>query len=304
MSLQLHVIPASWQDHEEDLLAIRREVFIREQAVPEEVEIDGLDPDAIHLLAVNEIGEYIGCARILPTGQIGRMAVLKQHRGTGVGARLLEEAVKTGRSAGFARLYLHAQKHAEDFYRKGGFVPTGEELTEADINHVVMDLDTGVGAWRPQTFDTLETARDSLQTVIHHAQRSLTLLHPNLEQELFAHPPIVDAISALARRAPRVSVRILLLDLKLVTSRGHPLLNLARRLDEKIKMRVLTERPNSDTSSFVCVDDNAYWLMPNWETYEGVCDLSNPVTNQRLADVFTTAWEKSRDAADLRTLRI
>ena len=77
---QIHVFVADWETHKETLQAIRKEVFIVEQNVPQEEEWDGLDEDSTHFLAVTEAGLYIGCARLLPSGQIGRMAVQRPAR--------------------------------------------------------------------------------------------------------------------------------------------------------------------------------------------------------------------------------
>ena len=79
MTVQIHVIRADWNDHRETLRRIREAVFIDEQEVPRELEWDGEDESSHHYLAVNELGDYIGCARLMSTGQIGRMAVSMRH---------------------------------------------------------------------------------------------------------------------------------------------------------------------------------------------------------------------------------
>ena len=111
-------------------------------------------------------------------------------------------------------------------------------------------------------------------------------------------------LSRLARSAARVEIRILIFSSKLIVDRGHRLLELARRLDEKITIQLLSEKPSSETSTFVCADLDAYWLLPNFDKPEGLYDLGNPVTNQRLSDVFQTAWDKSAPDPELRTLRL
>lgn len=118
--------------------ALRRVVFIEEQGVSEDDEVDGLDGSAIHLLAVDGAGP-VGTARILlkgATGKIGRVCVLPSARGTGLGAALIRSALEVLRSQpGVAEAYLGAQAHATGFYEKLGFAAYGEEFLDAGIPH-------------------------------------------------------------------------------------------------------------------------------------------------------------------------
>ncbi|WP_199258948.1 GNAT family N-acetyltransferase [Paracoccus binzhouensis] len=125
--------------------AIRREVFIVEQNVPEAEEWDGRDGAAIHLLARDASGAAVGTARILvegATGKIGRVAVLKSARGTGAGAALIRAALDELRALpGVTRARLGAQTHAIGFYEKLGFAAYGPEYDDAGIPHRDMMLE-------------------------------------------------------------------------------------------------------------------------------------------------------------------
>jgi len=88
-----------WASHEQALSSLRRTVFVEEQGVAEDEEWDGADSDCRHFLADDGAGRPIGTARLMPSGQVGRMAVLVQWRGQGVGARLLRLAVDAARTA-------------------------------------------------------------------------------------------------------------------------------------------------------------------------------------------------------------
>ena len=118
--------------------AIRRAVFIEEQAVPEDLEIDDLDGQAINLLAVAG-GRAVGTARILlagETGKIGRVAVLADQRGTGLGAALIRAALDELRAqTGITTAKLGAQTHALGFYERLGFVAFGPVYDDAGIPH-------------------------------------------------------------------------------------------------------------------------------------------------------------------------
>jgi ElaA protein len=125
-------------------LAIRRRVFIEEQNVPEEIELDADDGHAFHALATLD-GVAIGCGRMLDHGdsevKIGRMAVLREFRGTGVGAHILRFLIDRARARGLRRAILHAQLTAEGFYLKEGFNPVGGVFDEAGIAHRKMERD-------------------------------------------------------------------------------------------------------------------------------------------------------------------
>ena len=135
-----NVRQATWSADSAELKGIRTEVFILEQRVPEEDEWDGLDPACLHALAVDAEGAPIGTGRLTPDGKIGRMAVLKEWRGSGVGTAILAFLVAAARSRGLDECQLHAQTHALGFYRRQGFEIIGAEFMEAGIPHHRMRL--------------------------------------------------------------------------------------------------------------------------------------------------------------------
>jgi predicted GNAT family N-acyltransferase len=132
---QFNVREATWAQDQSVLSNLRKVVFIIEQNVPQEEEWDGNDEDSWHWLATDDEDRPIGTARLLPLGQIGRMAVIQEYRGLKVGQALLEAAVEKARRLGFESVYLNAQSHALGFYERSGFVTEGEEFMEAGIPH-------------------------------------------------------------------------------------------------------------------------------------------------------------------------
>lgn len=120
------------------LAAVRRAVFIEEQGVPEALEWDEFDAISRHLLAVADDGSLIGCARLLPDGHVGRMAVLSAWRRGGIGRALLDRIEQLARAGGHSQLRLSAQTHASGFYLAAGFQCEGEEYEEAGIPHIAM----------------------------------------------------------------------------------------------------------------------------------------------------------------------
>lgn len=125
---------ADWTVDRAALRAVREQVFVREQAVPIELEWDEFDPLCQHVVA-EAAGKAIGTGRLLPDGHIGRMAVLESWRGRGVGSALLEALLRFARDRGIRRVRLNAQSRAVAFYLRYGFVAEGEEFIEAGIPH-------------------------------------------------------------------------------------------------------------------------------------------------------------------------
>jgi predicted GNAT family N-acyltransferase len=126
---------ADWHRDRAELSQVRHKVFIEEQGVPEELEGDEWDDKALHLLALDADNHAIGTARLLPTGQIGRMAVLKDWRGHGVGAARLTALLEAALAGDYPPLFLNAQLTALSFYERRGFVAEGAEFLDAGIPH-------------------------------------------------------------------------------------------------------------------------------------------------------------------------
>jgi predicted GNAT family N-acyltransferase len=326
MALPVHVVAVPWSSHRDALRAVRDRVFIQEQQVPRALEWDGEDETASHFLAVDQAGRALGCARLLPSGQIGRMAVLHEHRGRGLGLRLLQEAIEAAKQQGFERVFVHAQAHAAGFYRKAGFLAVGGEFMEAGIPHQAMELALPIpfepaGAVaqplvRPQRpepdraeprvlrFDGESACRDGLLRCLAQARRRLLLLSPLLDHALLDHEPLVEAVSRFARRSPSSQVRILLVDSSLVVSRGHRLVELARRLDSRIEIRRIPAELAPGDTSYATWDDRGFFLLPDFRDYSAVANTYEPVQAQRLGGEFTHLWDRSAPDPELRTLQL
>ncbi len=137
---RIELRPASWAHDRTALQAIRRRVFIEEQGIPESEEWDDIDPVARHVLAVSLNRDAVGTGRLEPTGKIGRVAVLPQYRGSGVGSLIMGHLVNQATESGFTSVYLHAQAAAAGFYERLGFRAVGPVFDEVGIPHVRMSL--------------------------------------------------------------------------------------------------------------------------------------------------------------------
>ncbi|PCG82669.1 GNAT family N-acetyltransferase [Streptomyces sp. WZ.A104] len=142
---------------ESDLAAcfqVRKDVFVGEQNVPEEIEYDAHDATAVHVLAVAPDGTALGTGRLLhgeaasgrtggdlTVGSLGRLAVTRGARGLGVGAALVRALEDEAGRLGLAAVDLHAQTHALGFYERLGYVAYGPEFPDAGIPHRAMRRD-------------------------------------------------------------------------------------------------------------------------------------------------------------------
>ncbi|MCW8377961.1 GNAT family N-acetyltransferase [Streptomyces justiciae] len=128
--------------------AVRKQVFVVEQGVPEDLEYDAYDAVAVHVLAVRDDGVALGTGRLLygaeaaakvggdlTLGSLGRLAVAEEARGLGVGVALVRAIEDAARARGLAAVDLHAQTHALGFYERLGYEPYGPEYLEAGIPH-------------------------------------------------------------------------------------------------------------------------------------------------------------------------
>jgi predicted GNAT family N-acyltransferase len=124
----------SFVDAQVAIRQVRHEVFIDEQGVSVEEEFDGDDHDCVHVVA-SVSGRPVGTGRLKPDGRIGRVAVLKSVRGSGVGRAIMAALEEHARSCGMQRLWAHAQVQALTFYERLGYRVAGETFMEAGIAH-------------------------------------------------------------------------------------------------------------------------------------------------------------------------
>ena len=131
-----------WQAMEADAMKMRIEVFVQEQLIPLEMERDPADAHCLHAVAYNRLGQPVATGRLLPSeagsARIGRMAVKRLLRGAGQGALVLRTLVDAARQRGDRQVLLHAQRSAEGFYARAGFVPQGDGFEEAGLPHIEM----------------------------------------------------------------------------------------------------------------------------------------------------------------------
>jgi len=129
----------NFSEHSQEILSLRYRVFSLEQGVDPDIDIDGLDEDAVQILALDN-GTSVGTGRMLADGHIGRIAVLMDYRKTGIGKQIVSCLIKHARNNNLDRVFLGAQISAVPFYEKLGFCRSGEDYMEANILHTPMAL--------------------------------------------------------------------------------------------------------------------------------------------------------------------
>jgi len=311
---------AHWPDDRALLRRVREPVFVEEQGVPLEMEWDDDDIMAYHLIALDGEQRPIGTARLLGSGQIGRMAVVPDWRRRGVGRALLSRLLERAEAVGPQKLFLHAQTEAEGFYAKAGFTPVGKVFLEADIPHRKMVLLRGmesddeslVELNLPQLGETVDLfhLRQPEDHLVHaagmlrQARRDLALYSFDLDPPVFDQPPFIEAFKALALRSRFSRLRILLADPTLVLQRGHRLIELAQRLPSVIEIRRPSEEYRDHLENFLLVDDCGYLHRKSLESHTGIACYHNRHRVNRLMAIFDDAWENATPERELARLHL
>ncbi|WP_415059703.1 GNAT family N-acetyltransferase [Congregibacter sp.] len=301
----LLVREAQWPEDSAELERLRSAVFVLEQGVPRDIEWDGRDAEARHVIAELN-GTAIGCGRLLPDGRIGRLAVIAHYRGQGVGAQLLSTILGMARHRGKQSLYLHAQADAVSLYRRAGFTVRGEPFDEAGIVHLDMRIELNYCEWEepvselryPQPFAELVIAQAKL------ARRELRILSPRLDTRVFDHEGLESAIRVFLRGGSLCKVQILVQDARGIVQRGHRLLALSRRLPSRIAIRRLAEHPEWNGETVVMRDRSSLLEMPRSETDHGFYRPEDRARCAAAINRFQDLWRLGHVDPEFRALSI
>lgn len=312
----------SWQLAPGSVRDIRQRVFIEEQQVPPELEWDDTDEIADHYLAVNENNHPVATARLFSaleeTGYIGRMAVLPEARGTGVGEALLRHLM--AESAGrYQELRLSAQEHATGFYQRCGFhICSPTPYDDAGIPHLDMrclapglahQVASGhktplvLGADKESwLFDQPSSFLDLMDSLVGQAGQRLWLYDRVLDHEFYDRHRLRELISALARRHRLSEVRLLIHDDKPLVRRKHQLVELMRRLTSRIELRLVNEDYPTENRPFLLVDRQGVLSRHSFDKTEGFADFSAAHRARLMEESFQKMWDAARPSLELREL--
>ncbi|MGJ4730177.1 GNAT family N-acetyltransferase [Luteimonas sp. SDU101] len=293
------VVAVDYGAAQEQLRAVREAVFVREQGVPADLEVDGRDPDCRHVLARDGAGLAIGTARLAPDGRIGRMAVLPQWRAHGVGSALLHALLRLAREDGLDRVSLHAQEAAIEFYRRHGFEPAGERFLEAGIVHLAMQRKLD----RPVAVEDREAAVATTLAIIANARRRLWIYSRVLDPGLYDHPRVLDALRRFGVAGDAPQVRILLQDAAAAARNHAPLIGLAQRLPSVFAFREVEDPVDrSWPSALIASDTGGYYFRPLGHRFDGETESATRARARQLTTGFDEVWERARPCSELRAL--
>ena len=311
--------PARWETDQADLRAVRMAVFVVEQAIPESDEWDALDVPSQHLLARDAAGRPIGCGRLTPEHTIGRMAVLREWRGRGVGEALLRSLIEQARALGWSETVLHAQVQAMPFYARQGFVPFGDVYDECGIPHRRMRLELTATEPPPARRSSMSVrpvaraleavSRDeaitAVLTLLGDARHSMAFYTRELDPGLLDAEPVLQALRQLAMRGRGAELRLLVQEPQTALLDGHRLIALAQRLPSVIRLRVPVEDSDRQyAAAFAFNDVGGYLLRPLGNRYEGQGSTCDPGRQAQLLRYFEQVWERSEPATVLRPLEL
>lgn len=281
------------------LRAVREAVFVHEQQVPAEIELDPQDPLCQHVLALDAEERPIGTGRLTPDRRIGRMAVLAGWRGRGVGEALLDALIERARQLGWRELSLHAQASAIGFYARRGFLPFGDRFVEAGIDHQSMRL--LLDAANP--VETRAAALAALAGVIANARRGLSIYSRDLDPGLLDRPEVVAALRRLATSGG--AIRVLLHDPGAPQRALAPLIGLSQRLSSVFEFRAIEEPVDLKYPSAYLVNDRDGWYYrPLGHRYDGETRLDGGARARQLRAHFDPVWERARPCSEYRALGI
>lgn len=282
-----------------DLRAVRETVFVQEQGVPVEIELDALDPLSHHVIARDDAGQPIGTGRLTPDRRIGRMAVLSQWRQSGVGAALLSGLIEQARILGWREVSLHSQLAAQRFYARHGFLPYGDRFSEAGIEHQAMR--TWIDTVNP--VETREAALAALIGVTAGARRTLRLYSRELDPGLLDQSEAVGALRRFATEGGEI--RILLQDAAAPQRSLAPLLSLSQRLPTAFEFRAIEEPVDRGYPSAYAVNDRDGWYFRALgHRYDGETRLDDGARARQLRAAFDPVWERARPCTEFRALGI
>lgn len=321
------VIVAPWSGYSDALSEIRKTVFIKEQGVSPEEEWDEADADqssCTHLLAYlqsanNKTPRYVGTARILNSGKIGRVAVLKEYRNLGVGKRLVHAAIIAGLSHGFVKseqhFFLSAQVSSIPFYENLGFETDGETFMEAGIAHKKMHSQNTAenrsilfGEYYQDTVNRLAAIDDFNIHMVQQAsitQRNINILSKELRSDIYSDEDLVENISKIVRTNRQSKIRILIHSPVTHSAQHHRLIALAKRLPSRIEIKKIDRDIELNGEGYTIFDEQRITYFNDEDSLIGFANYEARAECKHFMENYNYLWTKrSSPDPDLRVLSL
>ncbi len=296
----------NWKEERVALRDLRELVFIGEQKVSKELEWDGLDDEAQHFIAYQD-NIAVGCARLLDGNKIGRMAVIKSHRGQGIGHKILDHIKRFASQKRTTLLKLSAQCHAYSFYRQSGFGACSPPYEDAGIAHIDMECRVfsqqseltqyalGLDKTTYRSHNFLEGS-GYLEVMLSQCKKSLNISVKDLTHPLLRNSLLIQKISLLARQNRHFKVNVLLGHYT-PTDNDHPLFRIMDRLPSFSEIKI-----SPDISEGACIVDDSASL--NFQNNEYRICFSNTATANKHNALFRQQWISAGSILGARRLSI
>lgn len=303
----IKVAGALWNKDRSTLKEIRTEVFVREQGVPEDLEMDNLDATAEHFIAYDN-GMPIGCARLIDGKKIGRMAVLASYRGQGVGWQILDHIKRYASQKRYTLLQLSAQCHAYNFYRLSEFKACSTPYEDAGIPHIDMELrtfskDNELGGQYEIGKDNnlyhgsnLLEAAGYFDMALSQCSKSIVLALNDLSHPLCNHKHLLDKIKQSAKSNRHFKVYILIASYH-TSYNEHPIFRLAERLPSFIEIK----QCNNSFSNHFVIDTTCWFELDG--IVSRIC-YSDRAKTKHFMERFNTWWQSAKAISSARRLSI
>lgn len=311
----------SWQLAPKSVRDIRQRVFIDEQNVPPELEWDDTDEIADHYLVVGQNNTPIATARLFSaleeTGYIGRMAVLPEYRGQGIGEALIRHLLEESGDR-FQELRLSAQQHAIGFYQRCGFHICSTPYDDAGIPHLDMRclapklaheatdehpkpliLGADTESW---FFDQESTLLSLMDSLAGQARQRLWIYDQVLDHDRYDRHQLTELVSAVARQHRLSDVRLLIHDDKPLVKKRHRLIELMRRLPSRIELRLVNENHPQEDQPFLLVDREGILCRHDFNNPEGFANFTGGRRIKLKEEAFQRMWDAAQPSLELREL--
>jgi hypothetical protein len=253
------------------------------------------------VIARDEAGAPIGTGRLTPERRIGRMAVLADWRGRGVGDAMLAALMAEARKLGWPAVSLNAQVSAEAFYARQGFIPEGERFMEAGIEHQSMRRALA----GPTVVEDLAGAIAATIAIATQARRHLRIYSRELDPGLLDNAAVLGALRRFSTGNSGGEIRILLQDAATPQHTLAPLLTLAQRLPSVFAFREVREPVDKAyASAFIANDASGYYFRTLGHRFDGETDLDGAGRARQLREEFGRFWERARPCTEFRALGI
>jgi predicted GNAT family N-acyltransferase len=315
----IKVKQTSWENSSECLTDIRYNVFVEEQHVPINEEIDEDDPHAVHWIAYDSDNKAIATGRLLSNGQVGRMAVLKEFRGRGVGSSLMRSIIRYANREDIRALGLNSQIKAIPFYERFGFIVQKEPFMDAGILHqyMLLNLQNNQGnshrtavpkitedERKRVSIEGIDAFCDQAEILIKRAHREIRIFSYKLEPALYSTDQLCDAIYAFTTSHPLARVNILVKDTLSVINHPNKLHELCQRLPSRISIKKFQSLEQCPHSEFLLIDRSGVLYKQASQRFVGYVTQHAPIEASALKDEFDDLWCQGEVDRKLKRLHL